>query len=288
MQIKKVMSLKMKSQYFSPVIFKDGNWIFYNEKNKCYFQYGDVKFTVPIKKSYLCIFIDNNAFVVNEEGSIYKIDLNTKKSSCIVSQLGADTLIYKTFDNKLFISARKEPFYRTGYFFNNDKLEQVKNVPVYCREIYEYKGDIYFLLTWKKFTYLFKRQNNSEDLICCFESKDCNNTIDLDFDFENLRVAYYDNVKKYIKVFDYSENLISKLKFRKTVYRFGLINNGKYLITVAKKQILIMDSATLTVLETVTFNDDVCFIYPSVDFNYADNSFCVSLKNEVILYEIYD
>lgn len=287
MQIKKVMSLKIKSPYFSPVIYKGENWIFYNEKNKCHFQNGEVKFTVPIKKSFLCVFIDNNAYVVNEDGSIYKINLNTRKSSCIASQLGADTFIYRTFDNKLFISAKRDSFYRTGYFFSNDKLEQVKNVPVYCRKIFEYKGDIYFLLSWKKYTSLYKRQNNSENLICCFESKDCNNTINLDFDFENLRVAYYDNVKKYIKVFDYSENLINKLKFRKMVYQFGLINNGKYLITVTSKQILIMDSVTLTTLETMTFND-VCFLFPNVDFNYADNSFFVSLKNEVVLYEICD
>lgn len=288
MQIKEIMSLKIKSPYFAPVIFKGENWIFYNEKNKCYFQNGDVKFTVPVKKAFSCVFIDHNAFVVNEDGSIYKIDLNTKKSSCIATRLGADTFIYRTFDNKLFISAVRGEFYRTGYFFNNDKLEQVKNVPIYCREIFEYKGDIYFLLFEKKFTTLYKRQSDSEDLICCFNSKHCNNTIDLSFDFEDSRVAYYDNVKKYIKIFDYSENMINKLKFRKMVYKFGLISEGKYLVTATSKEILIMDSVTLTTLEKLTFNDEDCLFFPSVDFNYADNTFCVSLANKVVLYEICD
>ncbi len=282
------MSLNIKSPYFSPIIFKGENWIFYNEKSKCHFQNGNVEFTVPIEKACSCVFIDKNAFVVNEDGNIYKIDLNTRASSCIIAQLGTDTYIYKTFDNKLFISVKRDYFYRIGYLLDNDKLERVKDVPANCKEIWEYNGDMFFLVSEKTCAFLYKRQNGSENLICCFNTKHCNNTINLDFDFENSRVVYYDNVKKYIKVFDYSEKLINKLKFRKTVNSFGLIDKGKYIIIATPNEIQIIDSIALTALDTLIFDNETYCFYPSVDFNYADKFFCISLENEVILYEICD
>lgn len=284
MQVNELLSIKIKSPYFCPSIFKDGDWIFYNEKSKCHFQNGDKKFTLPIKKSYSCVFIENKAYVINEEGHLYEVNLDTQQYSCIKNRLKVDTFIYKTFDNKLFVSETINEFYRTGYFLENGKLVQIKNVPKTCREILEYKGDIYFGVSGKKRDLLCKRQVGNEDIICCFESNKCTDIFNINF--ENSHFAYYGY--KCIKIFDYSENLISKIKCRKRVNKMGFICNGKYLIVAIPKQILIMDSQRLTILQELTYNNETYNFYPSVEFNYTDTSFCVTLENDVILYEIQD
>lgn len=284
MQVNELTSIKIKSPYFCPSIFKDGDWIFYNEKSKCHFQNGDKKFTLPIKKSCSCVFFENKAYVINEEGSLYEVNLDTKQYLCLQTKLGTDTVISKAFNNKLFVSQVINEFYRTGYFLENGKLVQVKNLPETCQEIFEYKGNIYFRVSDKKRNSLYKCQVGSEDIICCFENNKCTDFSNIDF--ENSHFAYYDY--KSIKIFDYSENLISKIKCRKRVNKMGFICNGKYLIVSIPKQILIMDSQSLTILQELTYNNETYNFYPSVEFNYTDTSFCATLENDVILYEIQD
>lgn len=47
-------------------------------------------------------------------------------------------------------------------------------------------------------------------------------------------------------------------------------------------------SQSLSVLQELMYNNETYNFYPSVEFNYADNFFCETLGNEVILYEIQD
>lgn len=90
MQIKRVKSITPKSEYFQEILLSDGKNTFYNSKNRVFIHDGKQTMTFPIKKSYYCLFIDGFAYVVNEHGSLYCINLKDQHCTVLQKNFGVD------------------------------------------------------------------------------------------------------------------------------------------------------------------------------------------------------
>lgn len=103
MQIKCIKSITPKSEYFQEILLTDGENMFYNSKNNVFIHDGKQTMTFPIKKSYYCLFIDGFAYVVNEHGSLYCINLKDQHCTVLQKNFGVDCNLYRVFDNKCVI-----------------------------------------------------------------------------------------------------------------------------------------------------------------------------------------
>ena len=243
MQIKRVKSITPKSEYFQEILLSDGKNTFYNSKERVFIHDGKQTMIFPIKKSYSCLFIDEFAYVVNEQGRLYCISLKDQHCTVLQKNFGVDCKLYRVFDNKLLVSAKHNEFYRKAYIIYQTDIEEVHCQPKYCWDILGLGNQIYFVSinSLKEHNralsiYQYPMRDDSTPLYKI--SKDVPLT-NYSIEPNNDYIAYANG--KTIEVFDFSGTSRIKFKAPETVYSINWISNGKYFLISAMFALYIYD-----------------------------------------------
>lgn len=226
MQIKRVKSITPKSEYFQEILLSDGKNTFYNSKERVFIHDGKQTMIFPIKKSYSCLFIDEFAYVVNEQGRLYCISLKDQHCTVLQKNFGVDCKLYRVFDNKLLVSAKHNEFYRKAYIIYQTDIEEVHCQPKYCWDILGLGNQIYFVSinSLKEHNralsiYQYPMRDDSTPLYKI--SKDVPLT-NYSIEPNNDYIAYANG--KTIEVFDFSGTSRIKFKAPETVYSINWIS----------------------------------------------------------------
>lgn len=286
MQIKCIKSITPKSEYFQEILLTDGENMFYNSKNNVFIHDGKQTMTFPIKKSYYCLFIDGFAYVVNEHGSLYCINLKDQHCTVLQKNFGVDCNLYRVFDNKLLVSAKHNEFYRKAYIVNHTDVKEICCQPKYCWDILGLGNQIYFVSinslkerNRELSLYRYPMNNDSTPLYKTLKDVPLTN---YSIEPNNNYIAYANGKK--IEIFDFAGTHRIKFKAPETVYSINWISNGKYFLISAMFTLYIYDGEDFSLIKKVEFPKSSRFL--DVKCNYDSHYLCAITNDETTLFAV--
>lgn len=286
MQIKHIKSIKNTSEYFQSILLTDGKNMFYNNKFSAFINDGSKTMAFQIKDSYDCLFIDEFAYVINEQGTIFCINLETQKCTILDKNFGIDCELYKVFDDKLLVSTTHNEFYRKAYIVDYTDIKELNCTPKYCVDILGLGNQIYFVSTNS-----FKERNcelsiynytMNNNLTLVYKTSKAVTLSKYSIEPNNKYIAYADG--KNMMVFDFCGMLKAKVKIPETVFSIKWINEGKYLLLSARLAFYIYDGKSFSFIKKVEFPKESIFL--DVKCSYDNNCFCAMTNDETILFTL--
>ena len=283
MQMNLLASIKLNNQFFQPIIISNGKWLFHNSRKKCCFSSSNVTFEYIIKKSYDCVFMDEIAYVANENGNIFRIDLETEDIVCLDYNFGIDAEMYKLSNDSLLVSSIKDEFYRCAYIIKDEFVQKITNIPDFCIRIFGINEQIFFVSrNVNKSSKLSFYKGSTSTKAKHYNTKNVNYVSVFSIDFLNLNMAISNG--KMIKIFDSNDNEIAKIKHFKTIMKFGWICNGKYFVVQHIKGFNIYNARDFKLEYEYSVSNNDGFL--DINYKYNNNYVCVNYKGAVKLFEI--
>lgn len=280
LQITKVYEFKIISEYFTPYINQSNGWIYRLEDNKCVFEKTNV-LEFKIKNVVSCVIINSVAYVADENGCVFEIDLESKQTTRLDFKFSTDTLLYN-YENKLLISAKDE-FYREAYIYSDGELEKVLNCPKFCFDIFVYKNNLFYLCydvsSRKNNIRLYKLNENVYEE--CFHNTDSKiSLLDIRLDFNKSQYAYWYGKKVIIS--DFLGNIVFQFKVKENINDICFIKNGEYLLILTDKKLEIKNTVNFA---TKGIIDCDCFL-PQIEYEYESGYVNLITDTESILFNI--
>lgn len=281
MQITKVYEFKIISEYFTPCINQSNGWIYRLEDNKCVFEKTQV-LEFKIKNLVSCVIINSVAYVADENGYVFEIDLESKQITRLDFKFSADTFLYNC-ENKLLISAVKDEFYREAYIYSDGELKKVINCPNLCFDIFVYKNNLFYLChdvsSRKNNIRLYKLNENVYEE--CFHITDPKiSLLDIRLDFNKSQYAYWYGKKVIIS--DFLGNIVFQFKVKENINDICFIKNGEYLLILTDKKLEIKNTVNFATEATI---DCDCFL-PQIEYEYENGYVNLITDTESILFNI--
>lgn len=284
--IKEITLLKNNNDCFSSVLLTDGKNVFYNNENKVYIDTENKTLIFTIKKSYSCIFIENLAYVVNEDGNIFCIDLEDETCTMLIKNFGIDCELYRVFGNQLLASVKYNEFYRKAYIINRTDIKKLGCEPENCIDIFGIAGDIYFISTDSLERFKCKcelsiyKYISNDDLILIYNTPKAISLTKYSVE-PNKKFIAYANGKK-ITVYDFHGEVKKKFKLPQYASDINWIAEGKYLLISSLKELYLYDGEIFSLLEKVDFPENCIAL--DVNCSFDSGYFYLIAGNRTTLY----
>lgn len=143
MLVAEMFSYPVSSSYFTPTLYSDKSNIIIAKKTNITILLGQNQFSVPIQNVISCCFSKSFAFLMDEWGQIYKVDLNAQNSVVLADGFDADCGLFPMEFGQILACKKTDEFYDNAYLLNvQTGIQQKVNAPPYMQNICAFKSEI--------------------------------------------------------------------------------------------------------------------------------------------------
>lgn len=148
MRFHKIMEVPVTNENYLPSIYSNGSWTIVTTQKGIDISSANKRYSLPILRVAAGCFSGNYAFLIDELGCIFKVDLPMQSYTVLGNGFDADSGLTVMHSGKLLACKTVQEFYSEAYLLDIITGTQTKvDTPPYTRQICGYDRELCFIVT---------------------------------------------------------------------------------------------------------------------------------------------